>query len=120
MENPHARALTDEERAVVDEEERLCAAVRAAVEEARAAAHGRAERLVALSSLREDFAGAGEEDRPAVLAQLHEESAREAAAAGRLLPDLSEPFFGHLRVRSSGRARDVLVGARPFLDPGRG
>ena len=120
MEGNQARALTDEERAIADDEERLLAAVRAAVTEARAAAHGRAERLLALASLREEFAGAGEEDRPAVLAQLHEEAARDEAAATRVLPDLDEPYFGHLRVRSGGRSRDVLLGARPFLDPARG
>src|SRR5438128_68157 len=114
-----ARALTDEERSIAADEERLLAAVRAAVAEARAAARGRAERLGALASLREEFAGAGEDDRPAVLAQLHEEAAREEAAATRLLPDLDEPYFGHLRVRSGRRSRDVLIGARPFLDPAR-
>jgi len=119
MEERHARPLTAEELSISADEERLLSAVRAAVDAARQRGR-RASSLGALAALREDYAGAGEEDRPAVLAQMHEEAARDEAAAATLLPDLAEPYVGHLRVRSGGRSRDVLLGARPFLDPGRG
>jgi DNA helicase-2/ATP-dependent DNA helicase PcrA len=119
-EQRHVRPPTPHELSFAADEERLLAAVRAAVAEAKEGPRGRAARLGALASLREQFAGAGEEDRPAVLAQMHEEAARDEALSGRLLPDLDEPYFGHLRVRAGGRSRDVLLGPRPFLDPGRG
>jgi hypothetical protein len=120
MEERHARPLTAEELSISRDEERLASAVRDAVRDAQSRGAGRTERLGALASLRDDFASAGEEDRPAVLAQMHEESAREAAAASRLLPDLDAPYFGHLRVRSCGRTRDVLLGMRALLDGARG
>jgi DNA helicase II / ATP-dependent DNA helicase PcrA len=120
MEERLARPLTAGELSICSDEERLHAAVREAVAEARRSSPGRAGRLKALSSLREAYTAEGEDDRPAVLAQLHEEAARDEAAARRLLPDLDEPYLGHLRVRTGGRSRDVLLGPRPFLDPARG
>jgi DNA helicase II / ATP-dependent DNA helicase PcrA len=119
---PASRAPTAEELSISADEERLLASVRAAVagvkHQPRHAA--RATAAEALASLREEYAVAGEEDRPAVLAQMHEEAARDQATAARLLPDLDAPYFGHLRVRSHGRVRDVLIGACAFLDPARG
>src|SRR6185437_9708085 len=105
MEERHARPLTADELSIAVDEERLLAAVREAVGEARRRKPTRAEaRLGALASLREAYAAAGEEDRPAVLAQLHEEAARDEAAAAARLPDLDEPYFAHLRVRTAGRS----------------
>ena len=31
-----------------------------------------------------------------------------------------EPYFGRMRIRTSGRSRDVLLGTRSFVDPSRG
>ncbi len=88
--------------------------------EARAVTHGRAERLAAMASLRDDYTTASAEDKPALLAQMHEEAARDEAASAKPLPDLAEPYLGHLRIRAGGRSRDVLLGPCGFLDPGRG
>ncbi len=122
MDERHARPLTAEELSILADEERLLTAVRAAVAAARQRPRraARATAAEALAVLREEYARAGEEDRPAVLAQMHEEAARDAAAAARPLPDHDAPYFGHLRVRVHGRARDVLIGEHGLLDPDRG
>ncbi len=119
MQERHARALTPEELSISADEERLLAAVRAAVREGRQRAPARAARLDALASLREAYAVAGEGTGRRFWPQLHEEAARDEASAGAALPDLDEPYLGHLRVRS-GRSRDVLLGERALLDPARG
>jgi len=120
MAQRQTRPLTNEELAVVAEEERLLAAVRAGVAEARGKTHGRPERLAAMASLRDDYTSARAEDKPAMLAQMHEEAARDEASLPKALPDLGEPYLGHLRIRSAGRVREVLLGPIPFLDAGRG
>jgi DNA helicase-2/ATP-dependent DNA helicase PcrA len=114
-----SRPVTAEEAVICAGEERLFAEVRealTAVEEKR----GRGNRRAALMSLREDYAEAGEEDRLAVLEQMAQEAARADALAPRKLPDVAAPYFGHMRVRTGGRARDVLLGERPYVDAARG
>ena len=34
--------------------------------------------------------------------------------------DRKSPYFGHLRLEESGKRRDVLIGARSFVEPGGG
>jgi DNA helicase-2/ATP-dependent DNA helicase PcrA len=119
MEETGARPPTAEEAAIHADEERLAASVREAVTAARALPR-RGSRRAALAALQDDYAAAGEEDRPAVLAQMAQQAARDEALAPQDLPDLSAPYFAHMRLRSNGRCRDVLLGDRAFLDPGRG
>src|SRR5262249_61431092 len=34
--------------------------------------------------------------------------------------DRKSPYFGHLRLEENGKRRDVLIGARSFVEPGGG
>ena len=125
MVEPVDRPPTAEQLAIAADEERLLAAVREALTEARPRAGDERERarggaLAALRDVRDAYAAAGEEDRPAVLAQMHEAAARAERARPALLPDPAAPYFAHMRLRTAGRRRDVLLGARPFVDAGRG
>jgi len=71
-----------------------------------------------LVSLRDQIAEARAEDLPPLIEQM----TRLAALRGRLggsrsLPiDLASPYFAHIRLRESGKRRDVLVGKRGFID----
>jgi DNA helicase II / ATP-dependent DNA helicase PcrA len=113
------RPPTAEEAVIHADQARLWAAVRDAVAAARALPR-RGPGRAALAALQDDYAAAGEEDRPAVLAQMAQQAARDEALAPQALPDLGSPYFGHMRLRSNGRCRDVLLGDRAFLDPARG
>jgi DNA helicase-2/ATP-dependent DNA helicase PcrA len=114
------RPPTAEELDIAAEEERLVAALREGVAEAERKERGRAGRTAALRALRDEYAEAGEEDRPAVLAQMHQEASREQATSQGALPDLAEPYFGRMRIRTGGRIRDVLLGTCSFVEPSRG
>jgi DNA helicase-2/ATP-dependent DNA helicase PcrA len=114
------RPPTADELAIAREEERLVAALREAVGEAERRERVRAGQIQELRSLRDEYAEAGEDDRPAILARMHQQASRDQATGKTELPDLNEPYFGRMRIRTSGRSRDVLLGTRSLVDPGRG
>jgi len=114
------RLPTAEQLAIIAEEERLLVAVREAISHARGRSRAQDARGVALTSLRDEYAEAGEDDRPAVLAQMEQAAARMEAARPERLPDPAAPYFGRMRLVTGGKRRDVLLGPRPFLDAGRG
>lgn len=115
---------------IVSEELRLLATVKATLADAAK----NAEKAVVteddslLLDLREQIAAAKPEDLPALLEQMHNLGALRAqrgkSATGFL--DKQSPYFGHLRLEESyegekkPRRRDVLVGARSYLDPRAG
>jgi DNA helicase II / ATP-dependent DNA helicase PcrA len=114
------RPPTAEELAIAVEEEGLVAALREAIAEAARRERARGGRNAARRSLREDYAASGAEDRPGLLAQMHQEASREEATGKSDLPDLAEPYFGRMRIRTGGRSRDVLLGTRSLVEPSRG
>src|SRR5215212_3251640 len=71
-----------------------------------------------LVSLRDQISEARAEDLPPLIEQM----TRLAALRGRLggsrtLPiDLASPYFAHIRLRESGKRRDVMIGKRGFID----
>ncbi|MBZ0232254.1 MAG: ATP-binding domain-containing protein [Deltaproteobacteria bacterium] len=71
-----------------------------------------------LISLRDQIGEARAEDLPPLIEQM----TRLAALRGRLggskmAPiDLASPYFAHMRLKESGKSRDVLVGKRGFID----
>jgi DNA helicase II / ATP-dependent DNA helicase PcrA len=71
-----------------------------------------------LVSLRDQISEARAEDLPPLIEQM----TRLAALRGRLggskmLPiDLASPYFAHMRLKESGKSRDVLIGKRGFID----
>lgn len=122
MVQPDTRPPTAEQLAIAEAQARLVASVRDAIAHARSRKAGDPARATqgTLASLRDDYAAAGEEDRPAVLDQIHHARARAERARPDELPDPAAPYFAHMRVRTGGRARDVLLGDRPLLDAARG
>jgi DNA helicase-2/ATP-dependent DNA helicase PcrA len=112
----------DSGAALVREELRLLAVVRGALEDATVGAgkdsghQGRDD--ARLLELRDEVAVAKPEDLPALFDQMHTLGAiraqRGKGATG--LIDLATPYFGHLRLEEGGKRRDVLIGARSYVD----
>ena len=108
---------------MVSEELRLLGTVLKTLEaaEARAAEPTGADD-VRLLELREEVAVAKPEDLPSLFEQMHHIGAlRAQRGRGQNAGiDRASPYFGHLRLEEGGRRRDVLVGARSYVEPGAG
>jgi DNA helicase-2/ATP-dependent DNA helicase PcrA len=119
----------DEEGArIVAEELRLLTVLRGAVasrEKEKVEGNDEDQRLI---ELREEISSAKPEDLPALFEQMHNLGALKAqrgkSAAQSL--DLASPYFAHIRLEETfpgekaPRRRDVLVGAKSYLDPRAG
>jgi DNA helicase-2/ATP-dependent DNA helicase PcrA len=109
--------------AVVREELRLLAVVKEALESAerssKEAVNQRMSDDARMLELRENVASARPEDLPALFDQMHQIGALRAqrgrGSVGSI--DGACPYFGHLRLVEDGKRRDVLVGARSYIDP---
>jgi DNA helicase-2/ATP-dependent DNA helicase PcrA len=107
---------------VVREELRLLAVVKSALVGAQKGAVGgaRAPQVddARLLELREEVAVAKPEDLPALFDQMHTVGAIRAQRGKGVtgVIDLASPYFGHLRLEEGGRRRDVLIGARSYVD----
>ncbi len=107
---------------VIAEEERLYGQVQARVamgEEGEGRPKVGASDLDSdLLSLRDQISEARAEDLPPLVEQMTRLAALKARlGGGRSLPvDITSPYFAHLRLRESGKIRDVLVGKRGFID----
>lgn len=105
---------------IVAEELRLLATVHRALDAAASAAVGRRrdEDEARLLELRDDVAVAKPEDLPALFEQMHTLGALRAqrgkGSVGNV--DRASPYFGHLRLEESGKRRDVLIGAKSYVD----
>ena len=69
-------------------------------------------------SLRDQIAEARPEDLPPLVEQMTRLAAlRARLGGGKQLPvDITSPYFAHIRLRESGKTKDVLVGKRGFID----
>ncbi|HZL20694.1 MAG TPA: 3'-5' exonuclease [Polyangia bacterium] len=76
----------------------------------------------ALIELRDALAEAKPEDQGSILEQMHRiEALSRQRGKGESPPvDRKSPYFGHLRLEENGKRRDVLIGARSFVEPGGG
>jgi len=76
----------------------------------------------ALIELRDALAEAKPEDQGSILEQMHRiEALSKQRGKGDSPPvDRKSPYFGHLRLEEGGKRRDVLIGARSFVEPGGG
>jgi DNA helicase-2/ATP-dependent DNA helicase PcrA len=76
----------------------------------------------ALIELRDALAEAKPEDQGSILEQMHRiEALSKQRGKGDSPPiDPKSPYFGHLRLEENERRRDVLIGARSFVEPGGG
>ncbi|MCB9489595.1 MAG: DNA helicase, partial [Deltaproteobacteria bacterium] len=111
--------LTDEDRALIREEEQFLERVQSAIRRAELGTadqtrmrqvHGR------MVELRDEAARAAESDLPSLLEALHTHQALASRPTATELPDERSPYFAHMRLRENGRARDVLLGHRTFID----
>lgn len=113
--------LTPEARAVVDEEEALLERARLSLAQARRRAAeragvGAAGSAEALRSLRDEAARASADDLPVLL---HEMSVRQRLAERRSparLPEPSSPYIAHLRVDEGKGPEDYLLGHVTYFD----
>ncbi len=123
---------------VVLEELKLLGTVRAALDASAgadvSAARGRALDEARMLELRDDVSVAKPEDLPALFEQMHNLAAlrgqRGRSISGSVDP--ASPYFGHMRLEESvspserrpggppKRRRDVLLGARSYVDSGEG
>src|SRR6187200_2837269 len=107
---------------VIAEEERLYGQVQARVamgDEDGDRPHIASSDLDAdLLSLRDQIAEARPEDLPPLVEQMTRLAAlRALLGGGKQLPvDITSPYFAHIRLREHGKAKDVLVGKRGFID----
>ena len=76
----------------------------------------------ALIELRDALAEAKPEDQGSILEQMHriEALSRQRGKGDTPPVDRKSPYFGHLRLDENGKRRDVLIGARSFVEPGGG
>ncbi len=104
---------------VVEEEQRLLAAVLEALDAASRRGSPTDEDDRRLLELRDDVASAKPEDLPALFEQMHHLGALKAQRGkGIAVPiDRLSPYFGHLRLEEHGRRRDVLIGGRSYIAP---
>ena len=107
---------------IIGEEERLYGQVQARVamgeEEDERPMLGASDLDSDLLSLRDQISEARAEDLPPLVEQMTRLAALKARiGGGRSLPvDITSPYFAHLRLKESGKSRDVLVGKRGFID----
>jgi DNA helicase-2/ATP-dependent DNA helicase PcrA len=107
---------------IIAEEERLYGQVQARValgdEDGGRPQVGAGDLDADLISLRDQIAEARPEDLPPLVEQMTRLAAlRARLGGGRQLPvDITSPYFAHIRLREHGKAKDVLVGKRGFID----
>jgi DNA helicase-2/ATP-dependent DNA helicase PcrA len=75
-----------------------------------------------LIELRDQLASAKPEDQGSILEQMHriEALSRQRGKGDSPPVDRKSPYFGHLRLEEGGKRRDVLIGARSYVEPGGG
>jgi DNA helicase-2/ATP-dependent DNA helicase PcrA len=111
---------------IVAEELRLLGIVKTALQTRvarQSTAEGqRRDDAARLLELRDDVAIAKPEDLPALFEQMHHLGALQAqrGRGAQGLVDARAPYFAHLRLVENGKRRDVLIGARSYVDPGAG
>lgn len=107
--------------AIVEEEERLYARVQARValgDRREGKAVAAADIDPQLIELRDAIAEAKPEDLAPLVEQMTRLAALRARLGGsRTLPiDVRSPYFAHMALEEGGKARDVLIGKRGFID----
>ncbi|HEY4059346.1 MAG TPA: ATP-binding domain-containing protein [Kofleriaceae bacterium] len=111
------------EAKIIGEEERLYGQVQARVAmgeegEEKKERIGASDLDKDLLSLRDQISEARAEDLPPLVEQMTRlASLRARIGGGAQLPvDISSPYFAHMRLKTNGKARDVMIGKRGFID----
>lgn len=116
----------DEGARIVAEELRLLTVVQKALDDRKAHASAaeaqRRQDEARLLELRDDVAVAKPEDLPALFEQMHHLGALRAqrGRGSQGFVDIRAPYFAHLRLVEGGKRRDVLIGARSYVDGAAG
>jgi DNA helicase-2/ATP-dependent DNA helicase PcrA len=118
LQQPDPAAISEAERAIVEEEERLLSAVRVAVEHA-APSHSGDQAHKRMASLRSDLSDADSDDVAAVAAEAQRARATTHIQQHAMLPDLELPYFAHMQLETDRGVRDVLLGQRTLIDAKR-
>jgi DNA helicase II / ATP-dependent DNA helicase PcrA len=118
-------ALSQNARAIIEEEESLLARVGASLREeaarkARRGGDGDLRSVDALRALRDEAAATSDDDLPALLHEMGIRQRLLQRKAEEVLPDPLTPYLGHLRVREKGTIKDYLLGRASFFEPGGG
>jgi len=113
-----SEAISERERAIVEEEERLLSIVRSAVESADPQSSRERVRRQ-MTTLRTDLGEATAGDLAAIAAE-----AQRVRSAGRIQQhaqrvDLELPYFAHMQLESDRGVRDVLLGQCTLIDAKR-
>ncbi|MCX6117967.1 MAG: ATP-binding domain-containing protein [Proteobacteria bacterium] len=109
--------LTESDRMILEEEERLLSLIEAGLKKARLSsrldfsAYG--DRL---DELREQARSARAEDLPAIFDQMNSQRALLEQAHHDDLPNSRSPYFAHMQLEEKGKIRDYLLGFQTFLD----
>ena len=118
-----ARALTDQERELLAEEQswlsRVQRSLAAARErEARGAAEARLrpDAVEVVRSLRSEAASASEDDLPTLLHELSVRQTLLARGPKGALPDPASPYIAHLKLREGDGRKDYFLGQSSHLD----
>lgn len=110
----NAKIIADEEKLFAQ----VAARVAAGDEDDGRPSIGASDLDADLISLRDQISEARPEDLPPLIEQMTRlASLRGRIGGGKQLPvDIASPYFAHIRLREGGRARDVMVGKRGFID----
>ena len=122
-----ARALTAEERKILDEELGSLSRVQASLLGARAAqaraaaeARLRPDAVEVVRALRSEAASASEDDLPVLLHELSVRQTLLERGARDCLPNPDAPYIAHLRLREGGLIKDYFLGQSSHLDTALG
>jgi DNA helicase-2/ATP-dependent DNA helicase PcrA len=107
---------------IVEEEESLLRVVLRKLDSQPKKSRLQVDDASSLIELRDALAEAKPEDQGSILEQMHRiEALSRQRGKGENAPiDRKSPYFGHLRLEEAGRRRDVLIGARSYVEPGGG
>ncbi len=114
------RALTPAERQLIEEEEELLSAVRAALSARRAGRDDGAELEGRLRELRDDALELTAKDLPTVFQEMGLVRAVMERSRGGAPPDPAAPYFAHLRLREGREVRDYCLGRATFFEREKG
>jgi DNA helicase-2/ATP-dependent DNA helicase PcrA len=107
---------------IVAEERALLGVVLKKLDAQPRRARAQVDDVGSMIELRDALAEAKPEDQGSILEQMHRiEALSKQRGKGESPPiDRKSPYFGHLRLEENDRRRDVLIGARSFVEPGGG
>ncbi len=116
----NSQELTEEERALIAEEEEIFKGVNDAIFEARRKRQASHEHLsLRLEDLREEASKAKNADLPALFDQMNTQRALMERQPDNKLPDIQSPYFAHMCLEENGKRREVLLGHLTFLESRR-